>query len=322
MAASLSIVVPVYNVEKTLGESLRSIQCARPEEIELIFVNDGSTDCTQDILESYQRQSVFPCKIIRQKNAGAAAARNAALDLATGIYLAFLDADDWWEEGALDRILALTQKDADIIGWDFKSVNKRGERTIRQSAYCTPEEALRNLMGGTMKWNLWLFAVKHKLVTDNSIRFLSGFDMGEDMGFMLRVFACAGQVEQIRDILYCYNASNPTSISRQLNPKRRAEVTYNLQEAEKFLMASSYKDLCKAYLPHLKLYIKRPLLISFSKEDYKQWYDWFSEANPFALKNKALPLWTRSLQWLASKRMWNSVNLFNFLYDRILRWKS
>lgn len=322
MAVLLSIVIPVYNVEKTLDESLRSIRCERPEDIELIFVNDGSTDCTQEILDSYHNKSLSPCKIIRQNNAGVAAARNVAIDAATGKYLAFLDADDWWAEGALDRILALTQKDTDIIGWDFKSINKRGDRIIRQSAYSTPEEALRNLMGGTMKWNLWLFAVKRKLVTDNSICFLSGSDMGEDMSFMLRVFACACKVEQSRDILYCYNASNPTSISRQLSPKRRAEVSCNLQVAEMFLMASSYKDLCKAYLPHLKLYIKRPLLISFSKEDYQHWYDWFSEANPFAFKNKALPLWTRSLQWLASKRMWNSVILFNSLYSVVLSWKN
>lgn len=322
MALLLSIIIPVYNVEKTLESSLSSIKCGRPEEVELVFVNDGSSDNTSHLLESFKEHTLFPCQIVNQENAGVAAARNVGLGIAGGEYLLFLDADDWWEDGALDRLLALTGEGADIIGWDFMSIGKDGERTIRQAAYSTPADALKNMMGGTMKWNLWLFAVKRKLVTDNSIRFLSGFDMGEDMGFMLRVFACAGQVKQIRDILYCYNASNPTSISRQLNPKRRAEVAFNLQVAEEFLTASSYKDLCRAYMPHLKLYIKRPLLISFSKEDYKQWYDWFSEANPFAIKNKALPLWTRSLQWLASKRMWNSVKLFNYLYDRVLRWKS
>ena len=214
------------------------------------------------------------------------------------------------------------ESDVDIVGWDWQNESDGKVRRFKQADYSDSEGALRNLMGGTMKWNLWLFAVKRRLVVDNNIRFLSGTDMGEDMSFMLRAFACATSVSQIHEVLYEYNAANPTSISRQLSPKRQSEVSDNLQVAEKFLMASPYKKMCKEYLPHLKLYIKRPLLIGFSKDDYRQWYNWFPEANTFAFKNKALPLWTRTLQWFASKRMWSCLFIYNLLYKEALRLKN
>ena len=314
----LSIIIPVFNAEITLERMFRSVSGQFSREVEVIVVDDGSTDSTPVILSRFVREMGDYLHVFKQKNAGAAAARNRAIEEATGEYLAFADSDDRFMEGAIETILKETERGVDIIGWDWKTVSESASRRFRQADYSDPEGALRNLMGGTMKWNLWLFSVNRKLVVDNNIRFLPGADMGEDMSFILRAFACATNVSQIHEVLYEYNASNPTSISRQLSLKRQAEVSRNLQVAEDCLMASSYKDLCTEYLPYLELYIKRPLLISFSKDDYRQWYNWFPEANSFAINNKNLPIWTRTLQWLASKRMWNSVKLYNLLYNKAL----
>ena len=314
MALSISIIIPVYNVEKTLLSSLNTIRCRRPQDIELVFVNDGSSDNTQQIIESFSEQSLFPCQIVHQQNAGVAAARNTALGMAGGEYLAFLDADDWWGDGALDKLLALTGEGADIIGWDFISIGKNGERVIRQAEYNTPEDALKNLMGGTMKWNLWLFAVKRTLLVNNHIEFLPGENIGEDMQFMLKAFSCADLVLQVHEPLYRYNAINPQSISARITDRTIKEITCNLAEAVSFLSNTGYAELCKDYLPHLKLFIKLPLLISLSKEDYKLWYRWFPEANSFATSNHALPFRVRILQGLASKRIW----VFIFVYNVII----
>lgn len=162
-----------------------------------------------------------------------------------------------------------------------------------------------------MKWNLWLYTVRRELVDTNSISFVSGADMGEDMAFILKAFSCAKTVKQIHQPLYAYNASNPASISNRMDQRRRNEVTLNLHSAEEFLLQSPYADLFKEYLPHLKLFIKLPLLIGYSKEAYETWYAWFPEANAFAMKNHSLPLRTRLLQWFASKRIWWMVRLYN-----------
>lgn len=318
----LSIIIPVFNAGDTVEKTLHSIMEQLTSEVEVVIVDDGSTDATPEILSRFAKNAGNAIRLIRQDNAGAAAARNTAIANAKGDYLAFADADDRFCENAIDTILKAIENDVDIVGWDWQNVDGGKVRHFRQADYSGAEGALRNMMGGTMKWNLWLFAVKHKLIVDNGIRFLPGADMGEDMSFMLRAYACAANVSQIHEVLYEYNAANPTSISRQLCPKRQAEVSRNLQVAEEFLMISLYKDLFKEYLPYLKLYIKRPLLISSSKVDYRQWFNWFPEANAFAFKNRALPLWTRALQWLASKRMWNCIKLFNRLYNIVLRSKN
>ena len=318
----LSIIIPIFNAGDTVENTIHSIVEQLTSDAEVVIVDDGSTDATPEILSRFAQNAGNSIRLIRQDNAGAAAARNTAIANAKGDYLAFVDADDRFCENAIDTILKAVENDADIVGWDWQNVDGGKVRRFRQADYSDAEGALRNLMGGTMKWNLWLFAVRHKLVVNNGICFLPGSDMGEDMSFMLRAYTCAANVSQIHEVLYEYNAANPTSISRQLSPERQEEVSRNLQVAEEFLMTSPYKDLCKEYLPYLKLYIKRPLLISSSKDDYRQWYNWFPEANTFASKKKDLPLWTLALQWFASKRMWNSVKLYNLLYNKVLRWKN
>lgn len=318
MAPKLSIVIPVYNVEETLDRSLQSIRSSRPEDVEVIIVDDGSADHTPELLNEYKQRVSFPCRVVRQDNAGVAAARNRGIDEVSGDYLVFLDADDRWEPGALDRILTLADEGADIVGWDFISVGSAGRREIRQADYKTPEEALRNLMGGTMKWNLWLFAVRREFMKQNNLRFLPGADMGEDMQFMLKAFACADSVKQIHESLYRYNASNPASISSKMNERRRGEVTRNLQEVDTFLSHTRHAALCKDYLPHLKLFIKLPLLVSLASHDYETWYSWFPEANGFATRNRALPFRVRLLQGLAARRLWGLVWCYNILVYKMV----
>lgn len=311
------MIIPLFNVENTLTETLGKIRCQRPGEVELVFVDDGSTDATSSILKDYLKKTNFPCQFISQSNQGAAAARNAAMNVSRGEYYVFLDGDDWWEEGAIDQILDLTDSKADIIGWDWTMVSKT-RRRMRQADYSTPEEALRNLMGGIMKWNLWLFAISRKLIEDNSLRFMHGADIGEDMRFILQAFSVAGTVSQVHDSLYCYNASNPSSISLNITEKKRMEVTENMYDAVRFLGGTVYAGLASDLLPYLELYIKLPFLISLRKEDYNVWLHWFPESNAFAGKNRALPFRTRMLQVMAAKKMWGAVHLYNILVYKIL----
>lgn len=314
-----SIIIPVYNAEKTILRSLSAIRFRDSDSLEILIINDGSTDGTAAILEEYRTGCPYKVRVIYQENQGAASARNRALEVAEGDYLLFLDADDSFAPGALDRISELTPGGADIIGWDWKNEEAPGKtREMRQADYSTPADALGNMMGGTMKWNLWLFAVKKDLVRKSGLRFLSGADMGEDMAFMLKAFARADTVCQVHESLYLYNASNPSSISNSLNARRRAEVERNLASAIQFLSGTRHAGLCESMVPQLKLYIKRPLLISDSVQDYKVWYEWFPEVNHLSASNRSLPLRIRILQRAASHKAWWLVRIYNFAVYKVL----
>jgi len=171
-----------------------------------------------------------------------------------------------------------------------------------------------------MRWNLWLFIYRRELIESHNIRFTPGDNMGEDMMFTISAFLVANKVKQIHQSLYNYNAVNTSSISKQFTQQRRNEVEANFKKVE----ALATSDELKPYLEYLKLFIKLPLLISDDKSNYEIWYNWLPESNAYAMANKALPLRTRLLQWMASKRFFVGVKfyyifVYKFVYGIIYK---
>ena len=318
----ISLVIPVYQAEKTLPATLESIQAQRFRDFEVIFAEDAGTDGSAFLLEAFCLESGLPCKLLRaEKNGGAAAARNRALEVAEGEYLAFADADDLLDPGMLELAIAAVEASehpVDIVGWDWTLGLNQDGRYMRQADYTTPIEALRNLTGGTMRWNLWMFLVRRELIEQNGIRFIPGADIGEDMQFMLRAFLNARHVVQLHESLYRYNAVNSASISKQFSPEKRAQVETNFREVERCFAGSVF---CREYpdaLADLKLFLKRPLLISADKCDYETWYAWFPEVNGRARERAALPAHTYLLQSMAARRCWLGVKLYYVLIHKFV----
>ena len=92
---AVSVIVPVYNTEKYLEECIRSLTEQTLSSLELIFVDDGSTDASPKILERYRARDPEHIRVITQKNAGQGKARNVGLAAATGEYVGFVDSDDY-----------------------------------------------------------------------------------------------------------------------------------------------------------------------------------------------------------------------------------
>ncbi|MBR6183302.1 Glycosyl transferase family 2 [Bacteroidales bacterium WCE2004] len=314
----ISLIIPVYNAEKTLPDTLESIRAQRFRDFEVVFAEDAGTDGSLALLERFCADSGLPCKLLRaERNGGAAAARNRALDAAEGEYLAFADADDLLDPALLERAAGAAQTadgPADIVGWDW-TLGRAAQngRYMRQADYASATEALCNLTGGTMRWNLWMFLVRRELVEAQHLRFIPGADLGEDMQFMLRAFLHAGRVVQLHEALYRYNAVNSASISRQFSPERRAQIETNLAEAGRHFAGSDFLRAHPDALTDLKLFLKRPLLIGGGKKDFETWYGWFPEANARARQRGALPLHTYLLQKMAARRNWAGVVLYNLL---------
>lgn len=322
----VSLIIPVYNAAKTLRKSLDSVAMQSFRDFEVVFVNDCSTDDSRDIIEEFASTSGTPFQIIDQpNNMGVAAARNRALEVARGEYVMWVDADDLLEIDAIRiAVEAAETNDADIVGWDWTLGFEHNGRYMRQAEWKSPLDALKNLMGGTMRWNLWLFMVRRSLIQENGLRFIPGANMGEDMMFMIKAFSHCGNAVQIHQPLYRYNAVSTSSISKQFSEVRRSEVSKNLDQALLAVAESRYKaELCD-YTNFLKLFIKLPLLMSDQIADYKIWYDLYPESNAYAKCNKVLPLRTRLVQWMASKKCWLGVKayyvfVYKFVYGLIYR---
>ena len=307
----ISLVIPVYKAEKSLPATLESIRSQSFRDFEVIFVEDAGGDGSLALLEAFCRDSGLNCKLIAlESNGGAAAARNRALEVAEGEYLAFADADDLMAPDMLSCAARAAEGGADIVGWDWTFGLTKDGRYMRQADYSTPAEALGKLTGGAMRWNLWLFLVRRMLVEQNHIRFKDHFDLGEDMQFILRCFLHASTVVQLHRSLYRWNAVSSTSISRSFAPEKRAQIEANLKEVE--------GELSPDAVAELKLYLKRPLLISADRNDYETWYAWFPEVNSRAGEGDNLPFHTRILQKMAARRCWAGVRLYYYLVHKFV----
>ena len=314
---TISLVIPVYNAESTLPATLRSLASQTFRDFEVIFIDDGSTDRTAELLQAFSVESGLSCQIIRQENKGVAAARNRGLMEAAGDFIGFVDADDTLEAVALERAAAIAAE-ADIVGWDWTLGFEKNGRYMKQADYDTPLQALQNLMSGTMRWNLWLFLLRRELIIRNAICFLEGANMGEDMQFMIKAFCAAHTVAQTHEALYRYNALSDSSISRKFSEARRAEINRNLEAAVSAVRQSDYAVQLEPVIKDLKLFLKRPLLIGTDRHNYEIWYRWFPETNEYATANKNLPLRTRLLQGMAARRCWAGIRLYYWLVYKVV----
>jgi len=126
IAGRCSIVIPAFNAESTIGEAVTSVLNQKYPDLEVIVVDDGSTDTTAERAKEFDHCVV----LLRQENRGVSAARNHGLTQASGEFILFLDADDWLLEGAIPRLLQALQEDAGMVAAYGEAVRASSEGRI------------------------------------------------------------------------------------------------------------------------------------------------------------------------------------------------
>jgi glycosyltransferase involved in cell wall biosynthesis len=135
----ISVIVPVFNEERLLPEAIASIRRQDDARVEIVVVDDGSTDGTPELLERLRREPGAPLRIVRQDNAGPGAARNAGAHAAHGEILAFLDADDLWSAGWLRTVRTLLAADPGALVVGHTSVVRGADPWRPDSGWNPPE---------------------------------------------------------------------------------------------------------------------------------------------------------------------------------------
>lgn len=204
----ISIIIPVYNVEKYLDKCLKSVINQVYENVEIILVDDGSTDASGKIADDYRGKD-DRIIVFHIRNKGLSAARNMALDLAHGDYIMFVDSDDWVEPDfcriALDTAI---KQNADIVCFGYQQVNSNGEK-LCQKATNNPrmiksEEGIRELIiKNDVIYNLAWNKIYDKNVL-KSVRFPESQRSYEDQGFTYLAFHNAAKIYVDNHILYDY----------------------------------------------------------------------------------------------------------------------
>ena len=123
----VSIIVPVYNVEKYIEECIDSLINQTYKDIEVILVDDGSTDASGEICDRYAQKD-SRVKVYHNENDGPSKARNFGLDKATGEFVTFVDSDDWIESEAIELLISVIEDDIDVIFFNLREVNSTNVR--------------------------------------------------------------------------------------------------------------------------------------------------------------------------------------------------
>ncbi len=307
----VSIIVPVYNAAETLNVSLSSLKMQTYDRLELLLIDDGSTDNSLNLLNEFKEDlesadvSIKVKVLSNVENQGVATTRNRGLDEASGEYIYYVDADDWLEHEAVAKMVEIgTTSNSDIVGVNWWLAFEKKERYMSQPFFEKPEEALFLMMTGRMRWNLWLFLVKRDLYVEHKIRFVEGLNMGEDMLVMFKLFGRAGKVVYLDDAVYHYGQSNEESLTKTYTERHRKQVTNNIQEVKNYLVGTAYKSLAESWLDCLKLNVKLPLLVTGNKADVEIWREWFPEVNKRFFNRKVMP---RRLSYLQMAANYNNM---------------
>lgn len=313
----VSVIIPIYGVEAFIKRCALSLFSQTLQDIELIFVNDATRDNSIEILQSLIQQHPKvsdSVKIVSHpKNLGLPAARNTGLKIATGKYIFHCDSDDYIEPNALELLYETAEKEqADIVWCDWYLTFDTKERYMHQPSYHTTEEAMRGILSGAMKYNVWNKLIKHEIYKQNQINFPNGHSMGEDMT-MIRLFACAQRVAYIPQALYHYVKTNQEALTNTYSSKHLEDILYNTAETIHFINQQK-ENKWEKEIEFFKLNVKYPFLISDKKEMYRIWKSWFIESNAFILQNKHQSYRSKLLQYAA----WRNQFWIIWLYYKIV----
>ncbi|MBS4760417.1 MAG: glycosyltransferase [Clostridium sp.] len=281
----ISVIIPVYNCEKFLQKCLDSVVMQTYQNLEIICVDDGSTDKSAQILKEYSlKDSRF--KIISQKNEGQSSARNRGLEEATGEYISFIDADDWVSlclyEKFIKKLVETQKKNLVLDIYMFnvlihetrpKDVNPKSFLNIKnwlnyqhQDHIHTFDDCLSPFGGNMAVYNK---IYRADFLRENKIEFINGL-IFEDQVFYLQSFLKAKSIAINNDPLYIYRVNNSSSTTNNLNKKvfqifKIINKLENILKENKRIEEYKYAFLQHKYNQYSFLYFKTPL---FSKPKF------------------------------------------------------
>ena len=314
----VTVVVPIYKVESFIERCVRTLMSQTLTEIEYVFVDDASPDCSvqilQDMIRHYPERMDHIRIIHHEVNKGLPAARNTGLSIAQGEYVFHCDSDDYVDLTMLEDLYktAILNK-SDIVWCDWYLTYANKERYMSQPSFTTSIDAVRAMLGGSMKFNVWNKLVRRSLYADYNITFPSGYGMGEDMT-MIMLFARAKSVTYIPKAYYHYVKMNSNAFSQTYSERHLKELEFNVGRITEYLHMLFGNEL-EAELNFLRLEAKFPFLLT---NNFKRWEEWYPESNKFIVKNKYISGRSRLVQWLAFRKQYWLVWIYNQLLNKFI----
>lgn len=242
----ISLIIPVYGVEKYIAEFARSVFGQSYENVQFVFVNDGTKDDSIVILKEVINNE-YPhvndkVLIVDKENGGLPAARKTGLEYATGDYIYHVDPDDWLSEGSLEAIADCASKtDADVIYFNYVKEYENRVSVKKERIYDSDQRSkyIRNMYNHKAYGTLCNKCIKRTVYSDNVLHHPE-YAYAEDCFLSVQLVGYAGSLAYLDMDIYHYRKTNPTSITRQSLKRRKREYVVNFLDLYEKYKASDH----------------------------------------------------------------------------------
>lgn len=303
----VSVIVPVYKVEKYIERCARSLFEQTLEDIEFIFVNDDTPDNSMEIvrrvLDEFPHRVPFVKFINHTTNQGLTQARNSGLSVAVGEYIAHCDSDDWVQTTMYkDLYECAISNNADVVLCDIKMIYKDNVEIFRTLSPVS--DNIQNVNDYiSLPWNCTVnMIVKRDVYRDHNILCPDNIVYCEDFHLTVRLLYFSNVIKKLDKALYCYNRTNECSITHQLNSETVMDRSKCDKEIISFFLSQGVldkyeKSISSRVLKYMQYWI----------DDKERWEDVRSFYPPLRnhiSQTKGLIFWRKVVMW----------NLFHGLY--------
>ena len=238
----VSIIIPVYNVEPFISKCIESAINQDYKNIEIILVDDGSTDKSGDICDDYAKKD-NRIKVIHKKNSGVSSARNIGIEKSTGDYICFIDGDDYVFRNYVSHLRAIIGDSEIACIRQFVTPynkNKRGESSIE---FISGEDATEMILCYKLPIGVNAKLFSKEFLRQNKIEFETGLVIGEGFNFNTKSFQLAKKVSISDARIYYYRKNNSNSVTTKYNNKKWENGIYALEKIHDDLRIHSKRIL-------------------------------------------------------------------------------
>ncbi len=237
-----TVIIPAYNAEETIERCLQSLLVQKREDVEIIVVNDGSTDNTASIIDDFSKTNqTVVC--LHQVNGGVSKARNNGLSHATGTYITFVDSDDWVTDEYFSELDKM-DSDTDLCYLQFAENNKEDSVLFNRINLCENwVDKMKLLLISRIIMNPINKRFKREIIKNNNLQFIENLHISEDFNFSLLYSVHCISIKMYISPVYCLDESNENSLSRKVRQNLTEDITRGFSYAENTIKSSS----CSTY---------------------------------------------------------------------------
>lgn len=269
-----SIIIPIYNSEKTIKACVESIACSPFSDYEIILVNDGSTDKSGEECKSLAER-FSPVRYFYKENGGVSSARNLGLSKAEGKYILFVDSDDTVSENYFEALNKMTEScDCELYEFSCRLFDGKDEEIRKEpdAVYKTEGEAVNALCAEIINRRintLWTKVYLNKCIKERKLKFSDTLYIGEDQLFIVSYALGVKSFLTSSEILYNVSLLNGDSLSRKVRPDLTEQLISGHRELFKALYNAGVKDEYRERFNSAITYSFYRSAYSASKETFK-----------------------------------------------------